>query len=114
MENNNIDINEKSFSQYSVNSNKFWLSKLYKKEDNYGENHIYVFDCDLIMNLLYNLDQDYLLLSKYDVSIIDYDNKTNKISVSIKIRDDHKIETFIYKVEAVDEFIQKISVKFEY
>lgn len=112
MENNNVDIGKGSASQYSINSNKFWYSKLYKKEDNDIENHIYTFDCDSIMNLLYNLDQDYLLLNKYNVSIIDYDNKTNKISVSIKIRDDHKIETFIYK--AVDEFIQKISVKFEY
>ena len=110
MENNNVDIGKGSASQYSVNSNKFWLSKLYKKEDNGIENHIYAFDCDSIMNLLYNLDQDYLLLNKYNISIIDYDNKTNKISVSIKIRDDHKIETFIYK--AVDKFIQKISVKF--
>lgn len=114
MENNNVDINEKTVSQYSVNSNKFWLSKLYKKEDNTVENHIYAFDCDSIMNLLYNLDQDYLLLNKYNVKIINYDNKSSKISVSIKIRDDHKIETFIYKAEAVDEFIQKISVKFEY
>ena len=113
MENNIVDISERFVSQYSVNSNKFWLSKLYEKEDdNAVENHIYTFDCDSIMNLLYNLDQDYLLLNKYNVSIIDYDNKTNKISVSIKIEDDCKIETFIYK--AVDEFIQKISVKFEY
>lgn len=111
MENNNVNINKKNVSQYSVNSNKFWLSKLYEKEDNSVENHVYVFDCDSIMNLLYNLDQDYLFLNKYNVSIIDYDNKTNKISVSIKIRDDCKIETFIYK--EVDEFIQKISVKFE-
>lgn len=112
MENDNVDIGKGSASQYSINSNKFWYSKLYKNGDNDIENHIYTFDCDSIMNLLYNLDQDYLLLNKYDVSIIDYDNKTNKISVSIKIRDDHKIKTFIYK--AVDEFIQKISVKFEY
>lgn len=111
MENNNVDIKEKSFSQYSINSNKFWCSKLYKKENNDIENSIYTFNCYSIMNLLYNLDQDYLLLSKYNVKIIDYDNKTNKISVSIKIRDDYKIETFIYK--AVDEFIQKIIVKFE-
>lgn len=112
MENNNVDIiKEKSVSQYSINSNKFWCSKLYKNENNDIENSIYTFDCDSIMNLLYNSDQDYLLLSKYDVKIIDYDNKTNKISVSIKIRDDYKIDTFIYK--AVDEFIQKIIVKFE-
>ncbi len=112
MENNNVDVEERSFSQYSVNSNKFWCSKLYKNENNDIENSIYTFDCDSIMNLLYNLDQDYLLLSKYDVRIIDYDNKTNKISVSIKIGVDCKIETFIYK--AIDEFIQKIIVKHEY
>lgn len=111
MENNNVDIKERSVPQYSVNSNKFWCSKLYKNENNDIENSIYTFDCDSIMNLLYNLDQDYLLLSKYDVSIIDYDNKTNKISVSIKIRDEYKIETFIYK--EVDKFIQKIIVNFE-
>ena len=111
MENNNVDIKEKTVSQYNVGSNKFWCSKLYKNKNNAIENSVYTFDCDSIMNLLYNLDQDYLLLSKYDVRIIDYDNKTNKISVSIKIRDDYKTETFIYK--AVDEFIQKIIVKFE-
>lgn len=108
MENNNVYINEKSFSQYSVNSNKFWLSKLYKKEDNDIENRIYTFDCDSIMNLLYNLNQDYLFLNKYNVKIINYDNKTNKISVSIKIGVDCKIESFIYK--EVDVFVQKIIV----
>ena len=111
MENNNVDISKRFVSQYSVNSNKFWLSKLYEKEDNAVENHIYTFDCDSIMNLLYNLDQDYLFLNKYNVKIINYDNKSNKISVSIKIRDDYKIETFIYK--EVDEFIQRISIRFE-
>ena len=110
MENiNNIDVDERSFSQYSVNSNKFWCSKIYKNKDNEIENSVYTFNCNSIMNLLYNLNQDYLLLNKYDVKIIDYDNKTNKISVSIKIRGDHKIETFIYK--EVDEFVQKIIVK---
>lgn len=113
MENNNALINEGSVSKYCKNSNKFWYAKLYKKENNSIESLIYTFDCDSIMNLLYNLDQDYLLLTKYDVSIIDYYNKTNKISVSIKIRDDHKIESFIYKAEAVDEFIQKIIIKYE-
>lgn len=112
MGNNDVDVKEKTISQYNVGSNKFWCSKLYKNEDNAIENSVYTFDCDSIMNLLYNLDQDYLLLSKYDVKIIDYDNKTNKISVSTKIGVDCKIETFIYK--AIDEFIQKISVKFEY
>lgn len=111
MENNNVDAKEKTISQYNVDSNKFWCSKLYKTENNNIENSIYAFDCDSIMNLLYNLDQDYLLLSKYDVRIIDYDNKTNKISISIKIRDDYKIETFIYK--EVDVFVQKIIVKYE-
>lgn len=113
MENNSIDIKEKNISQYNVDSNKFWCSKLYKNEDNDIENSVYAFDCDSIMNLLYNLDRDYLLLSKYDVSIINYDNKTNKISVSIKIRDNYKIETFVYK--AIDYFVQKIiTVKPEY
>lgn len=98
MENNNVLINEGSVSKYCKNSNKFWYSKLYKKGNKDIESHSYTFDCDLIINLLYNLNQDYLFLNKSDVDIIDYDNKTNKMSVSIKIGDDYKIETFIYKV----------------
>lgn len=98
MENNNVLINEGSVSKYCKHSNKFWYAKLYKRENNSIENHIYTFDCDLIMNLLYNLDQDYLFLNKSNVDIIDYDNKTNKVVVSIRIRDDYKIETFAYKV----------------
>lgn len=98
MENNTVLINEGSVSKYCKHSNKFWYTKLYKREDNSIENQIYTFDCDLIMNLLYNLDQDYLFLNKSDVDIIDYDNKTNRMVVNVKIKDDYKIETFIYSV----------------
>ena len=97
MENNITLIDEGSVSKYCKNSNLFWYAKLYKREDYRIENHIYTFDCDIVMNFLYNLNQDYFSLNKSDVDIIDYDNKTNRMVVNVKIKDDYKIETFIYR-----------------
>lgn len=97
MENNIVLINEGSVSKYCKNSNVFWYAKLYKREDNNIESHSYILDSDLIMNSLYNLDQAYYFLNKSNIDIIDYDKERNRMTVSIKIRDDYKIETFIYR-----------------
>lgn len=98
MENNIVLIDEGSVSKYCKHSNLFWYGKLYKREDYNIEIHSLVFDSDLVMNSLYNLNQDYFSLNKSDVDIIDYDNKTNRMVVNVKIKDDYKIETFIYRV----------------
>lgn len=98
MKNNIVLIDEGSVSKYCKNSNLFWYGKLYKREDYNIEIHSLVFDSDLIMNSLHNLNQDYLSLNKSDVDIIDYDNKTNRMVVNVKIKDDYKTETFIYCV----------------
>lgn len=97
MENNIVLIDEGSVSKYCKNSNLFWYAKLYKREDYNIETHAYIFDCDIVMNLLYNLNQDYFSLNKSDVDIIDYDNKANRMVVNVKVKDDYKIETFIYR-----------------
>lgn len=97
MENNITLIDEESVSKYCKNSNLFWYAKLYKREDYRIENHIYTFDCDIVMNLLYNLNQDYFSLNKADVDIIYYDNKSNRMVVNVKIKDDYKTEAFIYR-----------------
>lgn len=95
MENNITLIDEGSVSKYCKNSNVFWYAKLYKREDNI-ESHRVVFDSDIVMNSLYNLNQDYFSLNKSDVDIIDYDNKTNRMVVNVKIKGDYKIEIFAY------------------
>jgi hypothetical protein len=97
MENNITLIDEGSVSKYCKNSNAFWYAKLYKREDYRIESNAYIFDSDSVMNLLCDLNQDYFSLNKSDVDIIDYDNKTNRMVVNVKIKDDYKIETFIYR-----------------
>ena len=97
MKNNITLIDEGSVSKYCKNSNAFWYAKLYKREDYRIESHAYIFDSDSVMNLLCDLNQDYFSLNKSDVNIIEYDNKTNRMMVGVKIKDDYKIEFFSYR-----------------